>query len=174
MLIIVTYVVLGLVVGGFSGVLGIGGGIILIPALMWLFGFDHRKAIGTTLGVMVPPIGLPAAVQYHALNNLDLQAAAWIAVGFVAGSYGGAHLAPLVPREALSIGFGMLLLYVGFRFVFLLDADVRGALIGFGLVTLSVVALVVLKVVGRHYRLKNLAEEIRKLPPPPREPEYYI
>src|SRR5437879_10987645 len=87
---------LGLAVGVLSGTLGIGGGILLVPAVMWLAGIDdQRRAGGITLAVLSFPIALPAVVQYYAhglIHFEDLGRAAWIAAGFALGSYGGAHL----------------------------------------------------------------------------------
>ena len=61
-----TYVAIGLTIGSVSGVLGIGGGVLLVPALIWLCkGFDMKKATGTSLAILIPPIGLPAAWRCH-------------------------------------------------------------------------------------------------------------
>src|SRR5262245_66341423 len=66
---ILFYIVAGLGIGGISGLLGIGGGVLLVPVLVWFFNFEHTKAVGTTLAVMVPPIGLMAALEYYQRNE---------------------------------------------------------------------------------------------------------
>src|SRR5262245_1962486 len=88
----------GLVVGTISGMLGIGGAVLLVPTLVLLFGFSQAKAQGTSLGALVPPIGIFAAIQYYRHGFLDLRAAVLIAAGFVLGAFGGATLVPYVPQ----------------------------------------------------------------------------
>jgi uncharacterized membrane protein YfcA len=76
------YVILGLVAGCLSGLLGIGGGLILIPALIFIFGLTQLQAQGTTLALMVPPIGLLAALRYYQSGNVKLGMAGFICLGF--------------------------------------------------------------------------------------------
>ena len=108
---------LGLVVGGLSGILGIGGGVFLIPGLMYFFHFSQQKAQGTTLGAMVPPIGLFAALQYYKQGFVDVSAAVCIAIGFTAGAFLTAGLIKYIPTTLLSQIFGTLMLFLGMRMV---------------------------------------------------------
>lgn len=108
---------LGLAVGGLSGILGIGGGVFLIPGLMYLLNFSQQKAQGTTLAAMVPPIGLFAAFQYYKEGHVDLRAACCIALGFMLGAYITAGLVKYIPALLLSQIFGSLLLFMGMRMV---------------------------------------------------------
>src|SRR3954468_21596358 len=87
----------GLVVGLISGVLGIGGAILLVPALVLVFGFSQGRAQGTSIGALVPPIGIFAAVQYYRNGLLDVRVSALIAIGFVFGAFLGAYLVPHIP-----------------------------------------------------------------------------
>src|SRR4051794_4288466 len=89
---IILYLGIGLTVGTVSGALGIGGGVLLVPALVWLGDLDPRTAAGTTLAVLVVPVVLPAAWEYYARGYLDVKAAVWIAVAFAVGSFIGARL----------------------------------------------------------------------------------
>ena len=107
------YVALGICSGILSGFMGIGGGIILIPGLMYLFGFTQHQAQGTTLALMVPPIGILAAWKYFQEGHVDLHAALWIALGFLLGSLVGANISNGLSNRALSLTFGILLLAVG-------------------------------------------------------------
>lgn len=111
-------IVLGLVAGGFSGMLGIGGAIVLIPALSYLFGFSQARAQGTSIGAFLPPIGILAALQYYRAGSLDVRAAALIALGFLFGAFGGAWLVPRVPEEWLRRAFATVLAYVAVRMMF--------------------------------------------------------
>ncbi|TMQ33044.1 MAG: sulfite exporter TauE/SafE family protein [Planctomycetota bacterium] len=89
--------IIGLSIGAISGALGIGGGVLLIPALIWLCRYDFPKAAGTTLAVLVPPIGLPAAWLYYKRDLIDVQAAVWIALAFALGAILGASIAHYLP-----------------------------------------------------------------------------
>jgi uncharacterized protein len=107
----------GLAIGVVSGLLGIGGGVLLIPGLMLLFGFSQPEAQGTSLAVLALPIVLFAAVVYYQNGYVRPSVVGLIAAGFAVGAYLGAHLVPHVPSWLLRVTFGALLLYVGFLFV---------------------------------------------------------
>ncbi len=148
---IILYLLVGLLVGGISGTLGIGGGVLLIPILVWLFGFDHPKATGTTLAVLVPPIGLLAAWEYYQKGLLDLRAALCIAAAFVLGAYGGALLMPLLPVTQLRFFFGLLLIFVAVRFLLAADAEAASAFVGLLAVGLAWLVYAGLRLLGRRY-----------------------
>jgi uncharacterized membrane protein YfcA len=107
---IVLYIVLGLVAGVLSGLLGIGGGVIIIPILILLFGLTQQQAQGTTLALMVPPIGLLAAWAYYQQGYVDIKIAAFVCVDFFVGGYFGAKLATALPTSILQKVFGAALL----------------------------------------------------------------
>src|SRR5262245_1213601 len=100
-----------------SGLLGIGGGIVLVPALVLLFGLSQAEAQGTSLAT-IPFGAIIAAMLYN--QNAPLRAPVIVAVaaGFVAGAYLGARLVPFAPEAELRTAFGGLMLYLGFLFVF--------------------------------------------------------
>lgn len=114
----VLYIVLGLVAGIFAGMFGIGGGTILIPALVYLFGLTQHQAQGTTLAIMIPPIGLLAALRYWQAGNVRLSIAAFICLGFFIGGLIGANLIHNVSDPALKKLFGFYLLVISVRMVF--------------------------------------------------------
>lgn len=113
-----SYVLLGVVAGVFGGMFGIGGGSILIPALVFLFGLSQHQAQGTSLAVMVPPIGLLAALRYWQAGNVKLSVAGFICIGFVLGGLIGAHLIQCVSEPLLKRMFGVFLLSVALRMIF--------------------------------------------------------
>jgi uncharacterized membrane protein YfcA len=113
----ILYIALGLIAGIFGGMFGIGGGTILIPALVFLFGFTQHQAQGTTLALMVPPIGLLAAMRYYYSGNVKLGAAALICVGFFVGGLLGAHLVQNISDPLLKRMFGIYLLFVSLRMI---------------------------------------------------------
>jgi uncharacterized membrane protein YfcA len=111
------YLLLGLVAGIFGGLLGIGGGIILIPAMVFLFGMSQHTAQGTTLALMVPPIGLLAAWAYYKQGFVDLKVAAFICLGFFIGGLLGAKFAVEIPEPILKKVFGIVMLGVSLKMI---------------------------------------------------------
>jgi hypothetical protein len=98
---------LGLIAGSLSGLLGIGGAVVIIPALVYVFGYEQKLAQGTTLLLMIPPIGLLAAMQYYKAGDADIKAAILIAAFFFVGGLLGGKLAtsldPVLMRRIFSI-----------------------------------------------------------------------
>lgn len=112
---ILLYLLLGLVAGIFSGLIGIGGGIIIVPALVFLFGLSQHQAQGTTLALLVPPIGLLAAWTYYKEGYVDLRIASLICLGFFLGGLLGAKLATGLSNSVLEKLFGTALLLVSLK-----------------------------------------------------------
>jgi len=115
---ILWYLILGLVAGVFSGLIGIGGAIIIIPSLVLLFGLSQHTAQGTTLALMVPPIGLLAAWTYYKQGFVDLKIAGLICLGFFVGGLLGAKFAAEIPDEILRKIFGVVLLVASLKMIF--------------------------------------------------------
>ena len=114
----VAYILLGLTAGVFGGVFGIGGGTILIPALVFFFGLTQHQAQVTTLAIMVPPIGLLAAWRYYQNGNVRLGMAALICAGFLVGGYLGASLVQNLPELLMKRMFGVFLMLVALKMIF--------------------------------------------------------
>jgi len=105
-------IVIGIITGVMAGMLGIGGAIIMIPALVFFMGFSQQTAQGTSLAVMLPPIGILAAYNYYKAGHVDFKFAIILAVCFLIGSYFGSKLALNLPQPLLKKIFGILLLLV--------------------------------------------------------------
>lgn len=118
MLNIVFYLLLGLAAGALSGLIGIGGGVIIVPALIFLFGLTQHQAQGTTLALLVPPIGILAAWTYYRQGYVNLEMAAFICLGFFVGSYIGAKLATSLSSVVLEKIFGVALLLIAVKMIF--------------------------------------------------------
>jgi uncharacterized protein len=112
------YIILGLSAGILSGVVGIGGGVLIVPALVFLFGFSQQQAQGTTLALLVPPIGIFAAWTYYQKGFVDIKVAAIIAAGFIAGSLLGARFATGISNAVLGKIFGIFLVLIGLKMIF--------------------------------------------------------
>jgi len=111
------YILLGLVAGVFSGIFGIGGGTILIPAMVFFFGLTQHQAQGTTLALLVPPIGLLAALRYYYSGNVKLGMAGFICLGFFLGGLIGANFVQDLPDPLLKKLFGVFLLFISIRMI---------------------------------------------------------
>lgn len=92
---------LGVLAGILSGLVGVGGGIIIVPALVYFFGMDQKMAQGTSLAVLLPPTGLLAFIQYYRAGHVDLKLGALIVVGLLVGGWFGGGFAQALPQTAL-------------------------------------------------------------------------
>ena len=112
---IVLYVLVGLAAGVLSGLFGIGGGIVIVPALVLMARMPHLTATGTSLGALLLPVGALGAWQYYRSGHLDVRAALLVAAGLTAGAWAGACLALHVPPAALQRAFAVFLAAVAVR-----------------------------------------------------------
>lgn len=112
---IISYLFLGLVAGIAGGALGIGGGAIMVPVMVLLFGLTQHQAQGTALTVMLLPVFIPAVMRYYHAGNVKVQMALWIAAGFIVGALISAHYIQSIPDAALKRGFGIFLILVGLK-----------------------------------------------------------
>lgn len=115
---VILYIIWGVIAGVASGFLGIGGGLILVPVFVLIFGLTQHQAQGTTLALMVPPIGFLAALKYYLEGNVNLKIAAFVCLGFFFGGYIGATLVHYVPDMLLKRIFGFILLFISLRLIF--------------------------------------------------------
>lgn len=110
------FLAIGLFAGILSGLFGIGGGIVIVPALMILAKFPAIQATGTSLGALMLPIGaFIGALTYYKNGNLDVRASVWIAVGMIAGAYIGSQLVQHVSDIQLRRAFAVFLAIVSVR-----------------------------------------------------------
>ncbi len=112
---IIIYLAIGLVAGVASGLLGIGGAVIMIPALIYICGFSQHTAQGTSLMLMLPPIGLLAAMEYYKRGYGDIKAAVFICIAFFIGGYIGSKGAINLHAPTLRKLFAGLLMYISIR-----------------------------------------------------------
>ena len=115
---IIILILIGVMAGVLSGVVGVGGGIIMVPALVYFLGMSQHGAQGTSLAVMLPPIGIPACYNYFKTGNLDWRYAAVIAVAFVLGGYFGSKIAITIDEKMLKKIFGSVMLIAALKLIF--------------------------------------------------------
>jgi uncharacterized protein len=111
-------ILVGLAGGTLSGLLGVGGATILIPALLILFKMTQHMAQGTSIAALLLPVGLLAVLKYQQAGNVNWKFALIMAVGFLIGGYIGAHFAQPLPDAFLKKLFGTYLLIIGLQMIF--------------------------------------------------------
>lgn len=117
MLSLLIYVLIGLVGGVASGFFGIGGGLVMVPLMVFALDFTQKKAQGTSLALFLFPVGFLAVREYFRAGNVDWRAAALLAVGFVGGAYFGGKYANLLPTFVLKRSFGVFIILVGVKMI---------------------------------------------------------
>jgi len=113
-----TALAIGLVAGVFSGMFGIGGGLIIVPALIMLMKMEPLGAIGTSLAAPIPPVSLLGAIEYHRAGHMNLKYAMLIALGLFMGAYFGARILLGLPPALVRKLYGIFLLVIATRMLF--------------------------------------------------------
>ena len=114
----IVLIIIGLLAGILSGLVGVGGGIIMIPLLIILLGLTQHQAQGTALFAMLPPIGILAAMNYYKQGYVKWEYALVIALTFVVGGYFGSRLSLSLPPQTVRRVFGVIMLIGGFKLIF--------------------------------------------------------
>jgi uncharacterized membrane protein YfcA len=150
---IVGFLILGSVIGVISGMLGIGGGILMIPALVFLFSFTHKQAVGTSLGMMLPPIGIFAFLQYYRADEVKLAPALLLGAAFMIGAWLGALLVTSgrVPDRVLRVGFALFIIYVAGNMLFRSERRVWAVVQTLMLVGAFALAQVLFRMIGKRW-----------------------
>lgn len=116
---IILLLIIGLAAGMLSGLVGVGGGIIIVPALMYFLKFDQHQAQGTSLGLLLMPVGILAVMNYYNKGYLDINVVAIMCVAFVIGAFFGSKASLVISQEKLKKVFAILLLFVAIKMLFL-------------------------------------------------------
>ena len=114
---VVLALLIGLVAGVLSGMFGVGGGVVMVPAMVLLLSFSQKTANGTSLAALVLPVALLAVISYHRAGHVDWKVALLMAAGIVGGSYAGARIALGTSETALRWGFAAILVFAAVRLV---------------------------------------------------------
>jgi uncharacterized membrane protein YfcA len=113
----VGFLVIGAFTGAVAGMFGIGGGVFVIPAMVYLFGFSQKTATGTSLAMLLPPIGILAFLQFYKAGHVNTAAAILLIAGFLAGSWLSAGYAVALPDLLLKRLFGGMLIVMGVIYI---------------------------------------------------------
>ena len=112
---IVFLIIVGLAAGVLSGLVGVGGGIIIVPALVLILGFSQHEAQGTSLGLLLLPVGILAVINYYQKGYIDLKVVAIMSIAFVLGGWMGSKLALTMSQDMVRKVFAIILFYTAFK-----------------------------------------------------------
>lgn len=115
---LVILIVIGIISGLLAGVFGIGGAVIVIPALVFILGLSQHDAQGTSLAFMLPPVGVLATWNYWKAGHVDWKIALVLSATFVVGAYFGSHLAVNISDKILRRFFGVLMMVMAVKMIF--------------------------------------------------------
>lgn len=115
---ILIIIVIGIAAGMLSGFVGVGGGIIIVPSLIYFIGFSQKAAQGTSLGLILLPVGILAVLQYYKQGHIDIKVVGVLAIGFLAGSYFGSKLALGLPDATVKKVFAILMIIIAIKMLF--------------------------------------------------------
>ena len=116
---VVILILIGIGAGVLSGLIGIGGGIIIVPALVYFLGFTQLGAQGTSLAMLMLPVGFLAVINFYKAGHINYPAVFMIAIGFIIGSYFGSKFALTLPQDTLKKIFAVLMIVIAFKMLFL-------------------------------------------------------
>jgi hypothetical protein len=107
--------IIGLMAGTLSGLIGVGGGIIIVPALVYFLSFSQHQAQGTSLGLLLLPVGILAVLNYYQKGHVDVKVVGIMAVGFLLGGFLGSKISLAISQEAIKKIFAVVLFYTAFK-----------------------------------------------------------
>ena len=115
---ILILILVGIAAGILSGLVGVGGGIIIVPSLVYFLSFSQKTAQGTSLGLLLLPVGILGVLQYYKQGHVDLKIVGLIAIGFLAGSYLGSKVALSLPQDTVKKIFAIILIFIALKMLF--------------------------------------------------------
>ena len=115
---IIILILIGVAAGMLSGMVGIGGGIVIVPALVYFLAFSQKEAQGTTLGLLLFPVGILGVIQYYKQGHVDFKIVAIVAIGFIVGSYFGSKISLSMSDERVKRFFAIVIMLVAIKMLF--------------------------------------------------------
>jgi uncharacterized protein len=115
---ILIIILVGISAGMLSGLVGVGGGIIIVPALVYFIGFSQKTAQGTSLGLIMLPVGILGVLQYYKQGHVDYKVVGILAIGFLAGSFFGSKIALSISQDTLKKIFAVLMIIIAVKMLF--------------------------------------------------------
>ncbi|MGC9325720.1 MAG: sulfite exporter TauE/SafE family protein [Desulfomonilia bacterium] len=115
---ILLFLLIGIAAGISAGLFGIGGGVIIVPALIYLAGFSQHSAVGTSLAILLPPVGLAAVIEFYRHGHVDIKVGLLVALGLFLGAWLGAFVANKLSGAHLRLYFGLFVILLGVYIVY--------------------------------------------------------
>jgi uncharacterized protein len=115
---ILIIILVGIAAGILGGLVGVGGGIIIVPSLVYFIGFSQKAAQGTSLGLIMLPVGILGVLQYYKQGHVDFRVVGILALGFLAGSYFGSKVALSLPQDTVKKIFAILMIVIAAKMLF--------------------------------------------------------
>jgi uncharacterized membrane protein YfcA len=115
---ILILLVIGLAAGMMSSMVGIGGGVVIVPSLVIIFAMSQKMAQGTSLAMLLPPIGVLAVINYYKAGYIDFKVAGVLCIAFIVGSYLGSKIALNLQESTLKRIFGVFLMALAVKYLF--------------------------------------------------------
>lgn len=115
---IIILILVGIAAGMLSGLVGVGGGIIIVPALVFFLGFSQKMAQGTSLGILLLPVGILGLIQYYKQGYVDLKVVLIISLAFLFGSYFGSKIALKLPQDTIRKIFAVFMILIAVKLLF--------------------------------------------------------
>ena len=115
---ILIIIMVGIAAGMLGGLVGVGGGIIIVPALIYFLGMDQKTAQGTSLGLIMLPVGILGVLQYYKQGHVDFRVVGVLAIGFFVGSFFGSKIALSLPQETVKKVFAILMILIAIKLLF--------------------------------------------------------
>ena len=116
---LIILIIIGIAAGMLGGLVGVGGGIIIVPALVYFLGFSQHSAQGTSLGLILLPVGILGVIQYYKQGHVDFKVVGLLAIGFITGSYFGSKLALSFSQDTVKKIFAVLMILIALKMLFL-------------------------------------------------------
>lgn len=115
---IVIVIIIGVAAGILGGLVGVGGGLVIVPGLVFFLGMSQHSAQGTSLGLIMLPVGILGVLHYYKQGHVDFKIVALLAIGFLAGSYFGSKIALSLPQETIKKVFAIFMIVIAIKMLF--------------------------------------------------------
>ena len=115
---ILIVIIIGIAAGILGGLVGVGGGLVIVPGLVFFLGMSQHTAQGTSLGLIMLPVGILGVLHYYKQGHVDFKIVAVLAIGFLAGSYFGSKIALSLPQETIKKVFAIFMIVIAIKMLF--------------------------------------------------------
>ncbi len=151
------FILTGAIIGVASGMMGIGGAILLVPFLTLVFHFQHRTAVGTSLAMLQLPVGILGVLSYYKSDHVEVKTAGLLAMGYLGGAWVGSQIAlsEVISQAMLQRIFGLFMIYVAFNMIFKSEEHAWATVVSLSTAVVAWLAFLGAKAFGKHLSRPN-------------------